>query len=109
MGDAQTKQDISFDELRKIVAPIAAKYGTGNIYLFGSRARGDNSEGSDFDFYIHLGEVRGLKLCGLLRELEEALGNSVDIVTAGDQLKEDFFREIQREMKLVYEAGNCSD
>jgi len=104
MGAAQAKQDLSFDELRKIVAPIAAKYGAGSIYLFGSRARGDNSEGSDYDFYVSLGEVRGLKLCGLLRELEEALGNSVDIVTAGARLRDDFSREIHQEMRLVYES-----
>jgi hypothetical protein len=34
------KHDISFEELHEIVAPIAEKYGTAHIYLFGSRAQG---------------------------------------------------------------------
>ncbi|MCL1810610.1 MAG: nucleotidyltransferase domain-containing protein [Methanomassiliicoccaceae archaeon] len=98
------KHDHSFEELCEIVAPIAEKYGAGSIYLFGSRARGDNSEKSDYDFFVTLGQIRGLKLCGLLRELEEALGNGVDIVTGGAQLEEDFSKEIHREMRLIYES-----
>jgi len=104
MDASKKKHNLSFEELCEIVAPIAEKYGAGNIYLFGSRARGDNSEESDYDFYVILGRIRGLKLCGLLRELEEALGNSVDIVTGGAQLENDFSKEIHREMRLVYES-----
>jgi predicted nucleotidyltransferase len=104
MGASETGRELSFEELCEIVAPIAEKYGAGGIYLFGSRARGDNSEKSDYDFYVILGQIRGLKLCGLLRELEEALGSDVDIITEGAQRGEDFSQEIFREMRAVYES-----
>jgi len=104
MDATRVKHDIRFEELHKIVAPIAEKYGAARIYLFGSRARGDNSEDSDYDFYISLGSIRGLKICGLLRELEEALGDHVDIVTEGARLTDDFSKEIFRDMRLVYES-----
>ena len=104
MVATEIKRNLSFEELREIVVPIAEKYGTDRILLFGSRARGDNRSDSDYDFYIVLGRVKGLKLCGLLRELEEALGESVDIVTEGAQLDPDFSQEIFRDMRLVYES-----
>jgi predicted nucleotidyltransferase len=101
MGAA--KYDLSFEELRKAVAPIAEKYGADGIYLFGSRARGDGRTDSDYDFYVVRGKIRGLKICGLLRELEETLGSSVDIVTDGAKMREDLSREIFRDMMAVYE------
>ena len=104
MGAEKPKSDLCFREICEVVAPIAKKYGAESIYLFGSRARGDNSENSDYDFYVILGQIRGLKLCGLLRELEEALGSNVDIVTEGAQLGNDFSQKIFREMRVVYES-----
>jgi len=104
MGAEEPKGDLSFEELCGLVAPIAEKYGAGGIYLFGSRARGDNSEGSDYDFYVIRGRIRGLKLCGLLRELEDALGSGVDIVTSGARLGDDFLQEVLRDRRLIYEA-----
>ena len=104
MVTTEIKRNLSFEELREIVVPIAEKYGADRILLFGSRARGDNRSDSDYDFYIALGRVKGLKLCGLLRELEEALGENVDIVTEGAQLDPDFSQEIFRDMRLVHES-----
>ncbi|MDR2698771.1 MAG: nucleotidyltransferase domain-containing protein [Candidatus Methanoplasma sp.] len=52
MGHNDTVRSLSFGELRGIVAPIAKKYGMIRVYLFGSRARGDNNEESDFDFCV---------------------------------------------------------
>lgn len=99
-----TKHDLTFEELREAVAPIAEKYGAGGIYLFGSRARGDNERESDYDFYVVRGRIKGLKICGLIRELEESLGSSVDIVTDGAKMDSDLSREIFRDMRAVYES-----
>ncbi len=104
MSAANAKQDLTFEELREVVAPIAKKYGAGNIYLFGSRARGDHSEDSDYDFYVNSGQIRGLKLCGLIRELEEALGCGVDVITDGAKVRSGFLQEISYERRLIYES-----
>lgn len=53
----------SVDELRAIVAPIAKKYGVRKVYVFGSIARGDYNENSDYDFYIELSETWGFSVC----------------------------------------------
>ncbi len=105
MGADRIQQDLSFQELRKIVAPIAEKYDVESIYLFGSRSRNEEHEDSDYDFYVVLGPKKNLiKICGLLRELEEALGEKVDLVTDGTQVTDDFTKEVLHERRLVYES-----
>ncbi|MCL1979373.1 MAG: nucleotidyltransferase domain-containing protein [Methanomassiliicoccaceae archaeon] len=105
MGATDVKCDLSIEELREIVAPIAERYDINSIYLFGSRSRNEGHEGSDYDFYVVLGPKKNLiKICGLLRELEEALGEKVDIVTDGAQLTKDFTKEVLNERRLVYES-----
>jgi uncharacterized protein len=69
-------------ERRKEVLLIAAKYGAGNIRLFGSLARGEADESGDVDFLVELEPGRSLfDLGGLQFELEELLGCRVDVVT----------------------------
>ncbi|MCL2032449.1 MAG: nucleotidyltransferase domain-containing protein [Methanomassiliicoccaceae archaeon] len=105
MGSAETKCNLTFEELCDIVAPIAEKRGVERIYLFGSRARGDNGEESDYDFYIMPGRIRSLMgLGGLMNDLEEALGTGVDIITEDPHIKENFMKEMLRDRRLVYEV-----
>ena len=95
----------SFDEVRNIVGPVAARYGVEKVYLFGSRARGDEREGSDYDFFIIPGKLRGLiGLSGLVSALADALGAEVDIVPDGSVMCKDLSKEISRDRRLVYEA-----
>jgi len=95
----------SFEEVRKIVGPVAARYGVEKVYLFGSRARGDEHEGSDYDFFIIPGKLRGLiGLSGLTSALMDALGAGVDIVPDGSVMNKDLSKEISRDRRLVYEA-----
>ncbi|MCL2149258.1 MAG: nucleotidyltransferase domain-containing protein [Methanomassiliicoccaceae archaeon] len=42
MEQAGMERGLTFEELCRIVAPIAEKRGVEKIYLFGSRARGDS-------------------------------------------------------------------
>jgi predicted nucleotidyltransferase len=98
------KHDLSFEELRDAVAPIAKKYGADGIYLFGSRARNEERKDSDYDFYVVRGKIKGMKICGLIRELEESLGSTVDIITDGAKIGSDLSREIFRDMMAVYES-----
>ena len=52
----------AIDELRALISPIAAQYGVGRIFLFGSYARGQATENSDVDLRIDKG--RGCLLWG---------------------------------------------
>ena len=91
----------STTELEQIVSPIAHKYGVARIFLFGSYARGDNTEASDIDFRIDKGQVQGLQMAALLLDLEDALKKPVDLISTGVMDKQ-FLERISKEEKLIY-------
>ncbi len=72
---------------RRAIIDTASKRGARNVRVFGSSARGDDTEGSDVDLLVDLDSGVGLvTLAGLRRELTELLGVDVDVVPA-DTLK----------------------
>ena len=91
-------------EIQQIVAALAKQYGAQRVYLFGSYARGDMTDASDIDLRIDKGAIRGLAFAGLLGDLEDALGTSVDLIsTAG--MDDSFLKETQRDEVLLYESA----
>jgi len=64
------------------ILEIAAKHGVTSIQVFGSAARGESVPGSDIDFLVEVGSVHSPWFpAGLISDLEELLGVSVDVVT----------------------------
>ena len=97
-------QDIIYtvDEIRKIVSPIAQKYGVAALYLFGSYARGEATVESDIDFLMDGGEIRSLyQLSAFRLDLEDALGKQIDLLTLGhnDQV---FIHNIRKDEVKIY-------
>jgi len=61
---------------------IARNHGAIDIRLFGSVARGEESDDSDIDFLVELEQGRSLlDLGGMLMDLREELGVEVDLTT----------------------------
>ncbi len=91
------------EHIIRLVAPIARKYHIQNIYLFGSYARGEESEESDLDFLVFGGE--GFKLTDILalgEELRETLHKKVDIFEIREiNPDSEFYRNVMREKVLV--------
>ena len=85
MGEVK---EYTFEELCQIVGAIAAEYGILKVYLFGSRARGDNRPDSDYDFCIVAPEGMGLFKMGVSERA----------------MRDDFSREVLRDRRLLYEA-----
>lgn len=97
-------REYTIEELHRIVGPIAESYGMRQVYLFGSRARGDNREDSDYDFCVVTSDDCDLfELGGFFAELRDALGVEIDLVCQ-ESLRDDFSREVLRDRRLVYEA-----
>jgi predicted nucleotidyltransferase len=64
------------------VLRIAAAHGAGNVRVFGSAGRGEQSGFSDLDLLVDMAEGRSLfDLIALSNELEESLGVEVDVLT----------------------------
>jgi len=92
----------TIEELKDIVAPLAKKYGVGKVYLFGSVARGDQNENSDYDFCVELGKIRSLlDFSEFFQDLRDAVGREIDMVDT-ESIGSEFLNEILSEGVMVY-------
>ena len=69
---------------RSDILSIANQHGAYNIRIFGSVARGEETEQSDIDFLVDydLDKITPWFPMGLIEDLEALLGKKVDLVTA---------------------------
>lgn len=68
---------------RRAIIGAAARRRMGNVRVFGSVARGEDTDDSDIDLLVDLADdVSLVELIGLERELSELLGRRVDVVPA---------------------------
>jgi len=73
---------IAIPNVREDVRRIATVHGAGNVRVFGSARRGEQSASSDLDLLVDMAEGRSLfDLIALSNDLEESLGVEVDVVT----------------------------
>lgn len=90
------------DSIKKIIRHVVTKVQPSKIILFGSRARGDHRENSDFDFAVY--EPQDLTAWTQVRvELDDSTLSlyPVDLVLAND-LGDDYQRNIKAEGKVIY-------
>ncbi len=74
-------RDLLSDKRREILQ-IAARYGAGQVRVFGSVARGEAGPHTDVDILVTLEPGRSLlDLIALKQDLEDLLGRPVDVVT----------------------------
>jgi predicted nucleotidyltransferase len=72
--------------------------------LFGSYARGEESEKSDIDIVIKFSKKNGLlSLIRLKRELSEIIGKQIDLITEGS-ISPYLRKNIMNELKVIYNA-----
>ena len=89
--------------IKNTIIPIAEKYGIERVFLFGSMARGDADENSDYDFLITKGSMRSLiQYMSFVSELEKALNRHVDVITDTSS-DENIIRVAMQEGILLYE------
>ena len=67
---------------REAILQVADKHGARNVRVFGSVARGEADDQSDIDLLVDMEPGRSLlDLGGLLMDLQDLLGQNVDVVT----------------------------
>ncbi|MCK5688103.1 nucleotidyltransferase family protein [Myxococcota bacterium] len=91
-------------EIERII-DICRANGTCKVALFGSFVRGDAGPDSDIDLIVEFFQPTGLlALVKLERELSEAMGRKVDLLT--EQAISPHLRErILKERQVLYEAA----
>jgi uncharacterized protein len=88
-------------QLRKMQPDLRRRYPIREIGVFGSYVRGEQTEGSDLDIVVNLGEGIGLiELAGMQQDLSDALGVRVDLVVK-DELKRRIGRQILSEAVML--------
>ncbi|HPG41764.1 MAG TPA: nucleotidyltransferase family protein [bacterium] len=90
---------------RKEVIDLLKKNNVAMLGLFGSYARGEQTETSDIDFVIRFSQSNGLlALIRLKRELSEILGKKVDLVTERS-ISPYIRKNIMDDLKVIYNAN----
>jgi uncharacterized protein len=90
-------------ELRRL-RPELERRGVGHVSLFGSLARGEDTDGSDIDIAVVLrpdAHVSGFDFVGIELFLDERLGRKVDLVEEPAQ-RPSLQAEIERDRVVAY-------
>ena len=104
MPNRAFKEDYSLAELSEVVGQVARRHNITAVYLFGSRARGDNRKNSDYDMIVEVGPgFRAFDIFSFEDELEAILKCDVGAMTASVLRDDtDFTREILKERIRIY-------
>jgi len=91
-------KDECLNKLRQFKQLYSSQYGIERIGIFGSVARGEQTENSDIDIYYE-GKSLGLKsLVEFPMRLEMFLGAPVDVVRKHSNLRPSFVEHIMRDI-----------
>ena len=90
---------------REIISNIAHKYNVDSVGIFGSRARGDYREDSDYDIFI-MGNLNIDEELSLEAELEKELNKSVDIVKLNKDIDRILLKNIVNDAEVIYSKNH---
>jgi len=80
----------------------AAEYGITRMGIFGSVARGEQTNESDVDIYFETNKKLSLfRMGGLMYDLKELLGVPIDLVHNTNNLPDTFKQRIEKDMIYV--------
>lgn len=80
---------------------LRTRFGITSLKLFGSVARGEQTEGSDVDVLVDM-PASMKQVCGAQLYLEEKLGCSVDLIRNHNHLSAFFLNQVARDGIAIY-------
>lgn len=94
------------DDVLNQIREVSCNYNIEKVVLFGSRARGDNSEVSDYDIAVYENILSCKDRANFLDDIDELETlKKIDIVFVDDSLEKDFLENIQKEGVTIYEQN----
>ncbi len=94
---------MTIQDVKNKSIPIFQQYGISYAGIFGSFARGEETNKSDIDFIVKLGKPMGMfKYMKFIDKLESSLKRKVDIVTEGS-INKYIKPHIISDIKTIYE------
>ena len=90
------------ERITREISTFARMHSVQKVVLFGSRARGDNTERSDIDIAVYGGDFDAFYW-----DIKEKVHSLLmfDVVEMGDSVSEDLIKEIQRDGVIIYEKA----
>ena len=90
------------DRVLRELSSFAQKYSVTKIILFGSRARGTNTERSDIDIAVYGGDFDGFYW-----DVKEKINSLLmfDIVQADSSISDELKKEIENDGVVIYEKA----
>ena len=101
-------ETMSTQTMTQVIAEYFKTQPVLKAWLFGSFARGEETEDSDVDVLVQFDRSFPIGLLAYIRmhrELEERLGRKVDLVEEGT-LRPAAQKTAERDMKVIYERSN---
>lgn len=95
-------------DLKNICLEIAEKNNIKAIGLFGSRARGDFYEGSDYDIFMIADMDLDAELI-IEYELEKLIGETVDLIKLTEATDKIFLKNVMNEAIVFFNKDNSYD
>jgi predicted nucleotidyltransferase len=96
------------EKIKSEAAPVFGRFGVIRAALFGSAVREEAIAESDVDFLVEFEDGRTLlDLVGLKQELEQVLGQEVDILTYSS-IHPSLKKAILEDQEIFYEATAAS-
>jgi uncharacterized protein len=87
-------------QLEKMKPELLEKYPLAYIGIFGSVARGDDTDISDVDILVEFTKPVGMQFIDLANELEAKLGRKVDLATR-EGFKERYWKYVEPDIIYV--------
>ena len=95
------KENRIFNFLIAHKSELEEKFAVRKIALFGSYARGEETDESDIDLLVDFREPTFDNYINLVFFLEESFKKKVQLVTEGPQLRERFLKHIETDLMYV--------
>ncbi|HLF64589.1 MAG TPA: nucleotidyltransferase domain-containing protein [Saprospiraceae bacterium] len=94
---------MSKQEINSVIINYLLRFNPERISIFGSYARGEQSDSSDLDLLVSFRDVFGLlQLVRIERELLELIGRKVDLVTERAIKNDKLKKYIQQDLQVIY-------
>jgi predicted nucleotidyltransferase len=95
---------MSRQEIHDTIINYLKNYNPARIGVFGSFARGEETEESDLDLLVSFNDSFGLlTLVRIESELSKLLNRKVDLLTEGALKNEKLRKYIQQDLQVIYE------